>query len=336
MTGDNLVQPAVDIVSAMQSRGAVAVRDAIPSLRAMIGRRGATEALFASDGTRLPLKFASVKSLPDGFRRMVRSLEFDVCEMAITTYLCARAYGVPITALPIFPFRGFHHGAIWVRRGSAPACIAAGARIGVMRGYTATTGLWARAVLQEEYVIDPSSIAWLVTGDEHVERYRLPTNVQPVADGGSLEAMLLDGDITALIGAGIRHPDIVPLVDDAHAHALSRMEKSGYYPINHVIVMRDDALANYPGAAHELFRAMVDAKRLYAERLASGVALADDEIEQLHARILAMGGDPLPYGIGPNRRMLAALLDHVASQRIIMNKPQLETLFAAGTMDLIG
>src|ERR1700755_3438422 len=79
--------------------------------------------LALKDGTVTPagfsLKFEEIPVLVKGFRRMVRSLEFDVSEMALTTYLTAREHGVAFTALPVFLVRGFHHGAIQVRRGGA-------------------------------------------------------------------------------------------------------------------------------------------------------------------------------------------------------------------------
>ena len=87
--------------------------------------------------------------LVKGFRRMVRELEFDVSEMALTTYLTAREHGVAFTALPIFLVRGFHHGAIRYNTRSAirePKDLE-GRRVGVNRGYTVTTGVWARGIL---------------------------------------------------------------------------------------------------------------------------------------------------------------------------------------------
>ena len=72
--------------------------------------------LALKDGTVTPagfsLKFEEIPVLVKGFRRMVRALEFDVSEMALTTYLTAREHGVAFTALPVFLVRGFHHGAI--------------------------------------------------------------------------------------------------------------------------------------------------------------------------------------------------------------------------------
>src|SRR5207244_10853985 len=43
------------------------------------------------------------------FRRMCRRLEFDVAEMAITTYLTAKAYNKPCTARPAFVVSRVQH-----------------------------------------------------------------------------------------------------------------------------------------------------------------------------------------------------------------------------------
>src|ERR1700754_4908675 len=72
--------------------------------------RDLVEGTVRPDG--VDLQFVEVPVLVQGFRRMVRDLEFDVSEMALTTYLCAKEHGVAFTALPIFLVRGFHHGAI--------------------------------------------------------------------------------------------------------------------------------------------------------------------------------------------------------------------------------
>ena len=124
------------------------------TLRTVTATQGSTLAL--KDGTITPgryaFEFEEVPVLVQAFRRMVRGLEFDVCEMAFTTYLCAKAYGKPFTALPIFLVRAFHHGAI-VRNATAPALSPKdleGRKVGVSRGYTVTTGVWARGILQDE------------------------------------------------------------------------------------------------------------------------------------------------------------------------------------------
>lgn len=133
---------------------------------------------------------------------MVRGLEFDVSEMALTTYLVAKAHGARFTAVPVFLVRGFHHGAIHHDPASGirtPKALE-GRRVGVSRGYTVTTGVWARAVLQEEYGVDLDKVTWVLSGDEHVASYRPPANVVSMKPGGCLEDMVLAGELAAVIG----------------------------------------------------------------------------------------------------------------------------------------
>ena len=117
----------------------------------------------------------------NAFRRMVRGLEFDISEMAITTYICARPMGSASPRFPIFLMRAFHHGAILhnINSGIRSPKDLEGKRVGVNRGYTVTTGLWARSILQHEYGVDLSRITWVLSGDEHVAEYQPPSNVVP-------------------------------------------------------------------------------------------------------------------------------------------------------------
>src|SRR5262245_8321099 len=136
--------------------------------------------------------FVEVDPLIAAFRRMVRGLEFDICEMAITTYICARAFRKRMTALPIFLVRAFHHGAILVNRkaGIATPRDLEGRKVGVNRGYTVTTGVWARGVLAREHDVDLNKVTWVLSGDEHVAEYRPPENVVPIEPGRKMSDML--------------------------------------------------------------------------------------------------------------------------------------------------
>ena len=176
------------------------------ALKTMIATQGATRDL--KDGAVTPpgysFEFAEMPIL-QGFRRMVRGLEFDVCEMAFTTYLCAKAYGKPFTALPVFLVRAFHHGAI-VRSASASAAAREpkdleGKEVGINRGYTVTTGVWARGILQDEHGVDPGRVTWVRSGDEHVAEYRPPANVRPLEPGQDLADLVESGELAAGIGA---------------------------------------------------------------------------------------------------------------------------------------
>src|SRR3974390_3524184 len=160
---------------------------AVPKLKTVTRTQGNNQAL--KNGSVTPRTFAfafeEVDPLIAAFRRMVRGDEFDICEMAITTYICAKEHGKPMTAIPVFIVRAFHHGAILVNTKAgirAPKDLE-GRKIGVNRGYTVTTGVWARSILAEEYGVDLKRITWILSGDEHVAEYRAPANVVPIAAG---------------------------------------------------------------------------------------------------------------------------------------------------------
>src|SRR5580698_1418390 len=134
-------------------------------LSAAIATYGHTKTLKCKQEqpTGCELDFVEVEPIIAAFRRMVRTLEFDVCELAPTTYLAARDADIPVTALPIFLMRRFHHGDMVCRPGSgisAPKDLE-GRKVGV-RAYTVSTGVWARGILQHEYGVDPDSITWVV------------------------------------------------------------------------------------------------------------------------------------------------------------------------------
>jgi 4,5-dihydroxyphthalate decarboxylase len=300
-----------------------------PRLKTALVTRGHTQAL--KDGTVRPrtfdFDFEEVPAIIQAFRRMVRGLEFDISEMALTTYICARAHGKRFTAVPVFPMRAFHHGAIVYNTNSGirgPKDLE-GRRVGVNRGYTVTTGVWARAILQHQYGVDLRRITWVLSGDEHVAEWKPPANVIPLEPGRNMEELLRSGELPAAIGVQVDSPHIQPLIPNAAQVALEALRSSGLYPINHTVVVRDDRLAAHPELAADLFDAFAEAKRLYMPRL-------DDPVLQ---RIAEIAGDPLPYGIEPNRAMLEAIVRHAVEQGIIARPFAVEDLFAPGTQRLV-
>ena len=308
----------------------------MPELLTLTRAQGANRALI--DGEVTPsgcaLTFADEPVLVKGFRKMVRSLEYDVAEMALTTYLTAKEHGTAFTALPVFLVRDFHHGATQVlRTGSvtSPADLAGG-RVGVNRGYTVTTGVWGRAALAEAG-LDLDSVTWVLSGDEHVATYTAPANVVPVPAGRTLEELLLTGELDAVVGAAIDHPDVVPLFPDPESAALAALQERGVFPINHLVVVKDSLLKEYPHLPVALFEAFAEAKRRYVQALRGG--LADTKHDRLLRRVLAATGrDPLPYGLEPNRVVLEELLEHARAQHILAKLVALEDIFVASTLGL--
>src|SRR5215210_1686297 len=185
---------------------------ALPKLKSVTRTQGNNKAL--KDGGVKPrtfeFEFEEVDPLIAAFRRMVRGLEFDISEMAITTYITAREHGKRMTGMPVFLVRAFHHGAILVntKAGIASPKDLEGKRVGVNRGYTVTTGVWARGVLQDEYGVDLSKVTWVLSGDEHVAEYRSPANVVPIEPGKKMADMLASGELVGAIGVEADHPDV--------------------------------------------------------------------------------------------------------------------------------
>jgi 4,5-dihydroxyphthalate decarboxylase len=173
--------------------------DKVP-LKIAVATAGHTAAV--KDGT-IPIEgvdanFVEVNPIIAAFRRMVRDVEFDVCELAPTTYLIARALGAPYIALPIFVMRRFHHGGFVVRPdvGIKVPKDLEGKRVGV-RAYSVTTGVWTRGIFVNEYGLDSSKVTWVVDDEEHVTSLRLPDNVVHAPDGKSLAGMMASGELQA-------------------------------------------------------------------------------------------------------------------------------------------
>jgi 4,5-dihydroxyphthalate decarboxylase len=290
-------------------------------LKTVLARRGHTVAVITT-----------------AFRRMVRTLDFDVCELAMTTYMCARAHGKPFTAVPVFPMRALHHGAILqsVAAGIAGPKDLEGRTVGINRGYTVTTGLWARAVLQHEYDVDLNRVTWMRSGDEHVAEYQPPSNVVSIEPGRTLQDLLELGEIAAAIGIDVRSRAVRPLIPDPERAALTALRQRGIYPINHTIVIRNDVLEACPDIAADLFAVFAEAKAAYVRQLRDRTIASPSPADALLQRVMDITGDPLPYGIATNRRTLEAVVQYAIEQKILRESVAVDELFVPSTRGLIG
>jgi 4,5-dihydroxyphthalate decarboxylase len=235
--------------------------------------------------------------------------------------------------------RAFHHGAIRVnaRAGIASPRDLEGKRVGVNRGYTVTTGVWARSVLRNEHGVDLSKITWVLSGDEHVAEYRPPANVVPIEKGRKMADMLASGELAAAIGVDVDHPDVKPLIPDAKEAGFEALRTRGHYPINHLMVIREELLERHPHLARDVFDAFVEAKRLYLGQLRAGAIEKPTAVDEMYRRVMEITGkDPLPYGLAPNRQALEELLASALEQRIVTQPVTIEQLFPAGTHSLVG
>ena len=307
-------------------------------LTTAIATYGHTKAL--KDGTvhaeRVVLKHEDVAPITSAFRRMVRGLEFDISEMAFSTYLCARAYRKPMTALPVFLLRRFEHGGIVynVNSGIRSPLDLHGRRVGV-RSYTLTPGVWIRGILQSVYGVDLHQVQWMLFGDEHVAEYVAPANVTPAPAGSDMLAMLRAGEIDAAIGVRAADaPELKTLIPEARNAAVTHFKQTGVYPISHLVVVKDELLTAHPWLAEELFALFTAAKERYLGHLHSG-GPPEPQDEAMQAMRQVIGDDPLLYGIAPNRKTLEAFLQFNVDQHIIPHAMGVEELFPHSVLALV-
>jgi 4,5-dihydroxyphthalate decarboxylase len=304
-------------------------------LRIAIASYGHTAAL--KDGTvaiaGAQAEFVEVTPIIAAFRRMVRDLEFDVCEMAPATYFVAREAGAPFTALPVFTYRRFHHAGFVCRpdAGIGGPRDLEGKRAGV-RAWSVTTGIWTRGILQNEYGVDLSRIAWVTDDEEHVASLDLPPNVTRAPAGRSLADMMAAGELDAAFtdnaGIGRAGPpregwvageasaaEYVELFPDARERETEWFRRTGIYPVHGLIVVKDDLVARAPALAAALYAAFHEAKEQYRGALARGAAAS--ERDDHYRRLADIVGDPLPYGLSANRPAIEALMAYCRQQGLL-------------------
>ena len=304
------------------------------TLKSSFATYGHTAAL--KDGSIKPrgIEFDLVELSPItvAFRRMCRNLEFDISEMAITTYLTAKAHDLPFTAIPAFVVRQFWHSPIAynVKSGVTTPKDLEGKKVGV-RAYTVTGGVWARGILAHEYGVDLDKVDWVLVDEEHVGQYKAPGNVSTIK-GGDMGKMLAEGEIVAAIGAGpVDSPDVKPLIADPLNTEVEWFKRTGIYPINHTVVVKNDLLAREPWVADELFAAFKQAKAEYLPKLKAGTDL--DPADQILADRLQYMDDPLPYGIEANRHVLETIISYAHEQHILPREFNVEEVFAKSTLN---
>lgn len=288
-------------------------------------------------------EFVHVEPQIAAYRRMVRDVEFDVCELAPATYMIAREHGAPFKALPIIVSRRFHHSGLLCREDAnirRPKDLE-GKKVGV-RAYSVSTGIWTRGILQNEYGVDLSKVTWMVDDEEHVTTLKLPPNVVHVPEGKTLVGMMADGEIQAGFGAnaGIGRagapkegwtaaaaatPSYHELFEDAPRLEAEWYQRTGIYPMHGLIVVKDELLAKHPWLAKSLFKAFTEAKQRYLERLDAGAPASERDAHM--RKMAAIVGDPLPYGIKANLPSIEALIRYVVQQGMLKRRYAVNELF---------
>jgi 4,5-dihydroxyphthalate decarboxylase len=273
------------------------------------------------------------RSLLEIFEGMLNERRYECCEFSLANYIMLKARGADwLHAVPVFPYRAFRHSTLYVRRDSplkGPADLR-GKRVGVP-DFSMTAAVWTRGILKEQYGVAWSDMRWVASGRQRFTT--LPGVPLQVVDS-DLETDLIEGRIDALLTptpADEKKPAaerrLRCLIADVQKAEEDYVRDYGVYPINHVIVIRDDALKRLPKLPRALFQAYAEAKaRAYKRRL--GTTLMPWGMRHWNKVFDQFGGDPLPYGLNSiNRDVVRRLADFLFDQKLISKKMEVEALF---------
>ena len=296
------------------------------------------------------------------FWRQLKFQEFEFCEMSLSSYLIARARGMDLVMLPVFPSRRFWHTRYSVHSAAGidkPEDLV-GKRIGVGE-YQQTAALWSRGIFEHDFGVSQFAVEWWMERSEELS-HGGATGFKPMAGikferippDKSLASMLVNHELDAapVDRAFSREKNIIdrsttiraqsgdwskvrPLFPDFMAEGTRFVQAHGYIPANHGYALRGDVYRQYPWAAFNLYAAFVKAKELYQERFAdsipSGLIFGPAYLRQTREIV---GDDPFPYGVRANRPMLETIVSYSHEQGFIPEKYPVEELFAASTRDL--
>lgn len=281
-------------------------------LRALLGDYPLTRALKegAVRSEAVTLDFADVKMAHHAFKRVVGDLEFDVAELAIVTFLIAKAHGKPLVLLPAVVMSRFQHP--YLVHDSARGALAprdlAGRRVGI-RSYTVTTATWIRHILATDHGVAPESIRWVTFEAPHVAEYRDPPHVERAAPERDVMDMLAKGEVDAAVVAELpRDPRFRPVISDPDAAARAWQAHHQALQINHMMVAKTSLSAENPDAVREVFRMLAESKRKAG--LPAGAAF-----------------DANPLGVEAVRHSLELAIDCVHRQGMIPRRYSVDELF---------
>jgi 4,5-dihydroxyphthalate decarboxylase len=253
--------------------------------------------------------FFDIPFVANAFKRTVRNLEFDVSELAIVTFLMAKAHGKPYVLLPAVVLGRFQHPFLVYNsaRGELRPQDLNGRRVGI-RSYSVTTSMWLRGILTNDYGVDIDSIRWITFEEPHVAEYKDPPNVERAPEGSELLKMLLDGKVDAIVlrDATLPDPRLKRLIPDPERAAQNWHARNGAIQINHMVAVRDTLTRSNPDAVREVYRLLAEAKR-------RGPAPGTPDMN--------------PFGLEANRGNLEVAIEYVYQQRLIPRRFKVDELF---------
>jgi len=283
-------------------------------LRTVLKRYPHTAKLISREITdpRVQLDCQQLEPIYRAFAPMARTQSYDVSEMAIVTYLQAKAYDKPLILLPTVVAARLQQKCIvynsTCRSMTVPDLV--GARVGV-RAYTQTTGMWVRAILHGAYGIRTDRIKWVTFEEGHLAEYQDPPFVTRMPSGTDMLAMLRAGELDAAIfGNDVPNEQgIAPVISDPVSADRKWYDAHKFVPINHVVVMKRSIAESHPESVAAVYDLLKRAKM-------AGAAATSD------------APDALPDGLDAMRRPLKMILDACEEQQLLPRPLTVDELFA--------
>jgi len=264
------------------------------------------------------LDFAAVKVPNTAFKDVVRHLKYDVAELAIVTYLQARAHGKPLVLLPAVIVGALPHPFLVynAERGRISPADLKNKRVGI-RAYSVTTAAWVRGVLQNDHGVDLNSIRWVTFEDPHVAEFTDPPTAVRAPAGKAMVQMLIDGEIDAAVvgGPDLKDARLQPVIANPNDAAEAWCKRQGALPINHMLVVKESLAQANPAAIKEVFRLVRESKQAMSM---TGTAL-----------------DPLQFGLPSIRRSLELIVSYATQQGLIPKQIPVDDLFNDVTRNLV-
>lgn len=261
------------------------------------------------------LQFHHFLPTHNAFKPMVREHKFDICEMAIVTFILAKAWKKPLVMLPATMVARFQQPFCSVNAKvemSGPGDLA-GRRVGV-RSPTVTTVTWLRGILQNDHGADLDAVKWVSFEDAHVAEYSDDTERAP--EHRKITDMLLDGEIDVALGERIDDPRARPLFADPQAAAHAWFEKHNIVPLNHVVVVSETMMQEHFDHVIEFYRMLERNKEMAPHQGA--------------------GPDPALIGFEALRPSVEMILSYLIQQKMVPQDLTIDDLFDARLREVIG
>jgi 4,5-dihydroxyphthalate decarboxylase len=254
-------------------------------------------------------------------------------ECSTSSLILARMRGASLRGLSIFPARQFRHRCIFCPAASTlshPSELK-GKRVSAHR-YNATTAVWLRGLLQNDYGVSPQQMEWYVAepdvGEEAASPPPKSVTVNFIPSPRTREhaiELVENGAIDAALepyGSLAKNPKLRRLLKDHRREEADYFRRTQVIPVIHTLVLQEALVAKQPWVVTSLLSAFRKARSL-AEKY-----MNEDEEDEARWLSETIGYDPYGYSFDVStRKSLETLIRYQLQQGLLDKEPRVEDLF---------